>query len=133
MHENYSKRSILHIPFSCVPKSGPKTPCIQSTQLDTKQKSLFQGMSSHPESIPQSIGVLPFSYWSTLRNDLAVLEEWGNPLTEAYEITVPKGTKVLKGIAAPQEERNNLGKLIESKPGGGVQYYLNYIPTSWLN
>jgi|GEM_PF-1191102 len=67
-----------------------------------------------------------------VRNELAVCEAWGNPLTGEYTITVPKGTKVLKGTAAPQTITSYNGDVIEYRAGGGVQYWLNDIPTAWL-
>ncbi len=68
-----------------------------------------------------------------VRNDLAVCDNWGNPLTAEYTITVPKGTKVLKGVAARQTVTDATGKVIESRAGGGIEYWLNDIPSGWLN
>lgn len=36
------------------------------------------------------------------RNELAVLEAWGNPLNTVYKIQVPKGIRILKGLTAPK-------------------------------
>ncbi|WP_052342721.1 transglutaminase domain-containing protein [Bacillus sp. EB01] len=60
------------------------------------------------------------------RNDLAILEEWGNPLTGEFRISVPNGQKMLKGPAAEQYGTG------EYRPGGGIQYWLNEVPNSWL-
>lgn len=67
-----------------------------------------------------------------VRNELAVLDSWGNPLTVEYKVVIPKGTKVLKGTAAPQVFRNTAGEIIESRPGGGVQYFLNNVDNAWI-
>ena len=67
-----------------------------------------------------------------VRNELAVCEAWGNPLTGEYTITVPKGTKVLKGTAEPQTITSYNGDVIEYRAGGGIQYWLNDIPIAWL-
>lgn len=67
-----------------------------------------------------------------VRDELAVLEEWGNPLTGEYKIVVPKGTKVLTGTAAPQKHLDELGNLVETRAGGGVQFWLDDIPKEWL-
>jgi hypothetical protein len=68
-----------------------------------------------------------------VRNDLAVCEEWGNPLTGEYSIIAPKGTRIIKGVAAPQTITDASGNIIEYRPGGGIQYWLNDIPNEWLN
>ncbi|WOO37866.1 hypothetical protein R2R35_05020 [Anaerocolumna sp. AGMB13020] len=67
-----------------------------------------------------------------VRNELAVLEDWGNPLVGEYTIIVPKGEKVLTGLTAPQKALDEFGNIIESRGGGAVQYWLNDIPTEWL-
>jgi hypothetical protein len=50
------------------------------------------------------------------RNDLAILEVWGNPLTGQYEAQ-PNNTFAMKGTAAEQKEGG------EYRAGGAVQYY----------
>ncbi|WP_234121343.1 hypothetical protein [Clostridium hydrogenum] len=67
-----------------------------------------------------------------VRDKLAVCESWGNPLTGEYKITVPAGTKVIKGISEKQIIKNNVGEIIESRAGGGTQYWFNDIDSSWL-
>ena len=62
------------------------------------------------------------------RDQLAVLEAWGNPLTGEYKINVPKGTKVITGEVAPQFDP----KTLEYRKGGGTQYWLNEIPSDWV-
>lgn len=67
------------------------------------------------------------------RDELAVLEAWANPLTGRYVIELPAGVKVLKGIAAPQkyfDTRTN--DLVEDRPGGALQYWLNDVDKNWL-
>jgi len=68
-----------------------------------------------------------------VRNELAVCEGWGNPLTGEYQITVPKGTKVLKGTAAPQSITDAAGTVVEYRVGDGIQYWLNDVPSEWLH
>lgn len=67
-----------------------------------------------------------------VRIELAVCENWGNPLTGEYKITLPEGTKILKGTAAPQTIRNAEGEILESRSGGGVQYFLNDVNNAWV-
>lgn len=62
------------------------------------------------------------------RDQLAVLEAWENPLTGEYKINVPKGTKVITGEVAPQFDP----KTLEYRKGGGTQYWLNEIPSDWV-
>jgi hypothetical protein len=66
------------------------------------------------------------------REDLAILENWGNPLSAEYRILVPKGCRVLKGIAAPQEFKDPTGKVLESRKGGGLQYFIETVKNEWL-
>lgn len=66
------------------------------------------------------------------RDDLAILENWGNPLNSEYKIDVPSGIRMLKGIAAPQEYRNPNGQISESRIGGGVQYFIDTVKNEWL-
>jgi len=66
------------------------------------------------------------------RNELAILENWGNPLTAEYKIKVPSGIRILKGIAASQDFKNPEGQVIETRKGGGVQYFINVVKKEWL-
>lgn len=66
------------------------------------------------------------SWWSDnpmsieeARNGLAILEEWGNPLTGQYESN-PTNTLAMVGTAAPQDGRHG-----EHRDGGEIQYYIN--------
>ena len=63
--------------------------------------------SDHPMSIEEA------------RNGLAILEEWGNPLTGQYESN-PTNTLAMVGTAAPQDGRHG-----EHRDGGEIQYYIN--------
>lgn len=70
------------------------------------------------------------SYWSRtppqgplqVRMDLALKPEWGNTATSVSRITVPKGTVIFEGAAAPQ------GNLL----GGGSQVYIPNVNPLWL-
>ncbi|MBU0946794.1 MAG: autotransporter outer membrane beta-barrel domain-containing protein [Proteobacteria bacterium] len=65
------------------------------------------------------------------RNNLAVLDTWGNPLESIYVIKVPANQVLLGGIAAAQISSD--GK--EYRPGGGLQYWFqnNGLQTNeWL-
>ncbi|PGE68230.1 autotransporter [Bacillus toyonensis] len=67
------------------------------------------------------------------RNELAVLEAWGNPLNTQYEIKVPKGTRILKGLTASQTQYLKGTSIIqEYREGGAIQYWINKIDNSWL-
>jgi hypothetical protein len=66
------------------------------------------------------------------RDDLAILENWGNPLTSEYIIEVPSGIRMLKGKAAPQKFKNPSGQLIETRVGGGIQFYIDSVKNDWL-
>lgn len=67
------------------------------------------------------------------RNKLAVLEAWGNPLNTTYKIKVPKGTKILTGVTAPQTQYLKGTSIIqEYREGGAIQYWINKVNNSWL-
>ncbi|MED3068640.1 autotransporter [Bacillus thuringiensis] len=67
------------------------------------------------------------------RNELAVLEAWGNPLNTQYKIKVPKGTSILKGFTAAQTQYLKETSIIqEYREGGAMQYWINKIDNSWL-
>lgn len=66
--------------------------------------------------------------YEELQKALAVCESWGNPLTGEYVITVPKGTKLLVGFAASQQDPVTL----EFREGGHIQYWLNEVLLEWL-
>ncbi|MEM5627268.1 autotransporter [Bacillus wiedmannii] len=67
------------------------------------------------------------------RNDLAVLEAWGNPLNTIYKIQVPKGIKMLKGLTAPQTQYlNGTNTVQEYRKGGALQYWINNVNNNWL-
>ena len=56
--------------------------------------------------------------------DLALDPKWGNTATDVTEVTVPKGTTIYEGSAAPQ------GNLV----GGGNQVYIprEELDSSWF-
>ncbi|MDT3497240.1 autotransporter [Bacillus toyonensis] len=59
------------------------------------------------------------------RNELAVLEAWGNPLNTQYKIKVPKGTRILKGFTAAQTQYLKETSIIqEYREGGAMQYWV---------
>ncbi|PEV02541.1 autotransporter [Bacillus thuringiensis] len=67
------------------------------------------------------------------RNELAVLEAWGNPLSTEYIVEIPKGIRVLTGITASQTQFQNGTNIVqEYREGGGVQYWINKVSVSWL-
>ena len=70
------------------------------------------------------------SYWTRTtptgplqtKIDSALLPKWGNTAENASRITVPKGTTIYDGFAAPQ------GNLL----GGGSQVFIPQVNHSWL-
>ncbi|MEK4815163.1 MULTISPECIES: autotransporter [Bacillus] len=67
------------------------------------------------------------------RNELAVLEAWGNPLNTVYKIQVPKGIRILKGLTAPQTQYLNGTDIVqEYRKGGAIQYWINNVNNNWL-
>ncbi|HFJ9381365.1 TPA: autotransporter [Bacillus paranthracis] len=67
------------------------------------------------------------------RNELAVLEAWGNPLNTIYKIQVPKGIKMLKGLTAPQTQYlNGTDTVQEYRKGGALQYWIHDVNNNWL-
>ncbi|KAA1803410.1 autotransporter [Bacillus sp. 22475] len=67
------------------------------------------------------------------RNELAVLEAWGNPLSMEYIIQVPKGVKTLRGVTASQIQYfNGTSTIKEYREGGAIQYWINHVSISWL-
>lgn len=63
------------------------------------------------------------------RDQLAILDAWGNPLTGEFEMTVPAGTIYLVGIANEQTDE----KSKEYRAGGATQYWFNEIKSEWVN
>ncbi len=67
------------------------------------------------------------------REKLAILENWGNPLTGEYEMIVPQSTKAITGIAKEQFFYDDItGELLEYRGGGAKQYWFNDIDESWI-
>lgn len=67
------------------------------------------------------------------RNELAVLEAWGNPLNAEYIIQIPKGVKVLRGATASQIQYfNGTNTIKEYREGGAIQYWINKVNNDWL-
>lgn len=67
------------------------------------------------------------------RNELAVLEAWGNPLNIQYKITVPEGSRILKGITASQTQYLESTSIVqEYREGGAMQYWINKVDNNWL-
>jgi len=58
--------------------------------------------------------------------DLALNPTWGNNATKVTTVTVPKGTVIYEGVAAPQLINGGRGSLL----GGGNQVF---IPREVLN
>jgi RHS repeat-associated protein len=54
-----------------------------------------------------------------VRRRLALPQEWGNRISKITEVTLPEGTVIWRGPAAPQVQAN--GKVL---PGGGDQVYV---------
>jgi hypothetical protein len=52
--------------------------------------------------------------------DLALSPSWGNTATNVTVVTVPKGTVIYEGFAAPQTINGGAGFLM----GGGNQIYI---------
>ncbi|MCC8123419.1 MAG: hypothetical protein LIO58_07755 [Oscillospiraceae bacterium] len=79
-------------------------------------------------------------YWSlTPQNgglqsqlDLALNPSWGNTAKHVTQITVPAGTTIYTGTAAPQNILDSVGNIIGSLPGGGRQVYILEVNPSWL-
>ena len=60
--------------------------------------------------------------------DLALNPEWGNTTQYVTKVTVPKGTVIYEGAAAPQSINGGAGQLL----GGGNQVYIPEVNASWL-
>ena len=60
------------------------------------------------------------------RDQQAILAAWGSDLNRIYVISVPAGTTLVGGLAAPMEKNG------EYRAGGAYQYYYRGAPTSWL-
>lgn len=67
------------------------------------------------------------------RDRLAILENWGNPLTGAYESILIKSTRCITGIAEEQSFYDDItGSLLEYRAGGAKQYWFNNVDTDWV-
>ena len=53
--------------------------------------------------------------------DLALNPDWGNNAAYVELVTVPKGTTIYEGVAAPQTINGGAGNLL----GGGNQIFIN--------
>jgi len=60
--------------------------------------------------------------------DLALNPQWGNTAQYVTKVTVPKGTVIYEGTAAPQVINGGAGQLI----GGGNQVYIPEVDASWF-
>lgn len=60
------------------------------------------------------------------RDELAVLDAWGNPLTGIYVVSVPAGTRMIAGLTSPMQAGD------EFRAGGAGQYWLNSRDNDWL-
>ena len=60
------------------------------------------------------------------RDELAVLDAWGNPLTGIYVVSVPAGTRMIAGLTSPMLAGD------EFRAGGAGQYWLNSRDNDWL-
>lgn len=60
--------------------------------------------------------------------DLALNPEWGNTAQVVTKVTVPKGTVIYEGTAAPQVINGGAGML----PGGGNQIYIPEVNPKWF-
>lgn len=54
-----------------------------------------------------------------VREDLALLQEWGNRITKQTTVELPAGTTIWVGRAAPQTGKNGV-----TLSGGGSQVYI---------
>ena len=63
--------------------------------------------------------------------DLALNPDWGNKATHVEKVTVPKGTTIYEGYAAPQKINGRAGELL----GGGNQIFINRkdLNSSWFH
>ncbi|HGA1022456.1 TPA: autotransporter [Bacillus cereus] len=67
------------------------------------------------------------------RNELAVLEAWGNPLNALYKIKIPRGIRMLKGVTASQTQYFKGTSIVqEYREGGAIQYWINNVDNDWL-
>lgn len=57
-----------------------------------------------------------------MRQSMAILEEWGNSLTEITTFRIPAGTTIYQGLA---ERQGNL-------PGWGLQTFIPDIRPEWI-
>lgn len=60
--------------------------------------------------------------------DLALNPKWGNAATHVTKVTVPKGTVIYEGFAAPQTINGGAGFLM----GDGNQIYMPEVNASWF-
>jgi outer membrane autotransporter protein len=60
------------------------------------------------------------------RDELAVLDAWGNPLTGIYVVSVPAGMRMIAGLTSPMQSGD------EFRAGGAGQYWLNSRDNDWL-
>lgn len=66
-----------------------------------------------------------YSSEQVLRENLAILPEWGVEISKRTKFVAPKGTWVSEGIAAPQ-------KGVNSMPGGDYQSVISNVPKAWI-
>lgn len=95
----------------------------QVTVVETEQPLKLLRRGNHQAVNEIARGYLG-SWWSgkyyspqDTRNGLAILDAWGSDLQDIYVISVPAGTQLLGGLAAPMTEGD------EYRPGGAYQYW----------
>ncbi|QMV42440.1 RHS repeat-associated core domain-containing protein [Cohnella cholangitidis] len=78
-------------------------------------------VGSYMTRVPQNGGIQS-------QVDLALKPEWGNTTQYVTKVTVPKGTVIYEGTAAPQTINGGAGQLI----GGGDQVYIPEVNANWF-
>ncbi len=107
---------------------------IEVVQMDGTQKLYRRGYDTEGDE-EHEYG----KWWSEdlmsieeTRDKMAVLKDWGNPLTGEYQAKPPENTLALKGIAAPQDALDKeTNVVIEHRDGGGTQYYIASPDKDW--
>jgi len=100
----------------------------------TEDTTFFRVHGGASEEVGRFVSRTPQNGGIQSQMDLALNPEWGNTAQNVTQVTVPKGTVIYEGIAAPQAMKDSLGNTIGSLPGGGNQVIIPWeeLEPSWF-
>lgn len=88
----------------------------------------YQVHGSNDDRIGRFMTTIPQNGGMQSQTDLALNPDWGNTARYVTKVTVPKGTTIYVGTAAPQVINGGAGILL----GGGNQIFIPEVDALWF-